>query len=60
MRELLKSQVGRLRDISAMRVIAICFALVALSVIPIWAVSLSLESGSAVLIDMHSKRLLYE
>jgi D-alanyl-D-alanine carboxypeptidase len=43
-----------------MRVTAMCCALVAFFVMPAGAASLALDAGSAVLLDMHSKRLLYE
>ena len=45
----------------AMRVFVICCIFFAFfTALPVWAESLSLEAGSAVLMDMRSKRLLYE
>ena len=45
---------------ATMRVSAMCCFFWAVFAVPVWAVSLSLEAGSAVLFDMRSKRLLYE
>jgi D-alanyl-D-alanine carboxypeptidase (penicillin-binding protein 5/6) len=45
----------------AMRVFVICFVFFAFfTALPVWAESFSLEAGSAVLMDVRSKRLLYE
>ena len=43
-----------------MRVFAICLVLLVFLASSVWAGSLSLEAGSAVLFDMRAKRLLYE
>ena len=44
----------------AVRVSAICWVLLVIFASPVWAESLSLEAGSAVLFDMRAKRLMYE
>ena len=45
----------------AMRVLVICCAFfVFFTALPVWAESLSLEAGSAILMEARSKRLLYE
>jgi D-alanyl-D-alanine carboxypeptidase (penicillin-binding protein 5/6) len=43
-----------------MRVLVMCCAFAVFFATPVWAVSLALEAGSAVLLDVRSKRLLYE